>query len=259
MGMTCTEADAIMYAFVDGELSGSDRAAYEAHLLACDACARAARLQARFKAALRGHLPRPEVPEGLRQRIHLAVEAEPPARRQWPWQAYPRVFTAAIAAAAAVVLLVASPRRNPSSPALEQALSTFHHDLPLDVLSQSCAAVTDWFRGKLDFAMPLPAGADMARCQGGRLVNVRDRFGAYVVYQAPAGHRLGLMVVPDSDDLAFGPRRRSLAGREVYVGSSRGVSTAAYHGSDGLTYVFTTDLDEDALAHWVETVYLQRQ
>jgi len=32
------------------------------------------------------------------------------------------------------------------------------------------------------------------------------------------------------------------------VGSSRGVSTAAYHGPDGLTYVFTADLDEDALA-----------
>jgi len=42
-----------MYAFVDGELSGSDRTAYEAHLVSCDACARATRLQSRFKAALR--------------------------------------------------------------------------------------------------------------------------------------------------------------------------------------------------------------
>jgi anti-sigma factor (TIGR02949 family) len=142
MVMNCSEADAIMYAFVDGELSGSDRTAYEAHLVSCDACAHATRLQSRFKAALRGHLPRPEVPEGLRQRLHGALEAEPTARRQWPWQAYPRIFTLAIAASAAVVLLVASPRRSPSSPVLEQALSTFHHDVPLDVLSQSCAAVT---------------------------------------------------------------------------------------------------------------------
>jgi anti-sigma factor RsiW len=259
MGMNCLEADAIMYSFVDGELSGPDRAAYEAHLDSCDACAHTTRLQSRFKAALRGHLPRPEVPEGLSQRVHLAIEAEPAVRRQWPWQAYPRVFTLAIAAAAAVVLLVASPRRNPVSSVLEQAMSTFHHDLPLDVLSQSCATVTDWFRGKLDFTMPSSGTADRARCQGGRLVNVRDRFGAYVVYQGPTGHRLGLMVVPDHDDSSFGPRRRSLGGREVFVGTSRGVSTAAYHGTDGLTYVFTADLDEDALAHWVETVYLARQ
>jgi len=26
-----------------------------------------------------------------------------------------------------------------------------------------------------------------------------------------------------------------------------------------LTYVFTADLDEDSLAHWVETVYLERR
>jgi len=116
MVMNCSEADAIMYAFVDGELSGSDRTAYEAHLVSCDTCAHATRLQSRFKAALRGHLPRPEVPEGLRQRLHGALEAEPTARRQWPWQAYPRIFTLAIAASAAVVLLVASPRRSPSSP-----------------------------------------------------------------------------------------------------------------------------------------------
>jgi anti-sigma factor RsiW len=252
MGMNCSEADAIMYAFVDGELSGPDRTSYEAHLVCCDVCARATRLQGRFKAALRGHLPRPEVPEGLRQRLHLAIEAEP-RRRQWPWRAYPRAFTFSMAVAAAAVLLVANPRRSPS-PVLEQAMSTFHHDLPLDVLSQSCSAVSDWFRGKLDFA--LPAGADRAHCQGGRLVNVREHFGAYVVYQGPDGHRLGLMVFPDSDDFPYGPRRKSLAGRDVYVGNSRGVSTAAYHGQDGLTYVFTADLDEDSLAHWVETVYL---
>jgi mycothiol system anti-sigma-R factor len=257
--MNCSEADAIMYAFVDGELSGSDRTAYEAHLATCEACAHTTRLQSRFKAALRGHLPRPEVPQDLRQRLHSAIEAEP-TRRQWPWQAYPRVFTLAIAASAAVVLLVASPRRAPSSSVLEQAMSTFHHDLPLDVLSQSCSAVTDWFRGKLDFTMPTPpSDADRARCQGGRLVNVRDRFGAYVVYQVPAGHRLGLMVFPADDNVAFGPHRRTLGGRDVYVGSSRGVSTAAYHGPDGLNYVFTADIDEDALAHWVETVYLERR
>ena len=253
MGMNCTEADAIMYAFIDGELSGPDRAAYEAHLMSCDACSRATRLQGRFKAALRGHLPRPEVPEGLRQRIHLAIEDEPTKRRQWPWRAYPRVFTFSLAVAAAAILLVASPRRSPS-PVLEQAMSTFHRDLPLDVLSQSCSAVSDWFRGKLDFA--LPAGADRAHCQGGRLVNVAERFGAYVVFQGPDGHRLGLMVFPDNDDLSYGPRRKSVAGRDVYVSNSRGVSTAAYHSPDGLTYLFTADLDEDALAHWVETVYL---
>jgi hypothetical protein len=152
---------------------------------------------------------------------------------------------------------VASPRRSSQSGVLEQALSTFHHDMPLDVLSQSCSTVTDWFRGKLDFTVQQPAVTDRVACRGGRLVNVRDRFGAYVLYQVPAGHRLGLMVFPADDDLPAGQERRLLRGRDVYVGSNRGVSTAAYRDLDGLTYVFTTDLDPETLASWVETVFMQ--
>jgi hypothetical protein len=36
------------------------------------------------------------------------------------------------------------------------------------------------------------------------------------------------------------------------------VSTVTYREPGGLDYVFTADLDEDALANWVETVYLHR-
>ena len=141
---------------------------------------------------------------------------------------------------------------------LEQAVSTFHHDLPLDVLSESCAKVSDWFRGKVDFAMQPTTERAGTRCQGGRLVNVRDRFGAYVVYQVPAGHRLGVMVVPSDNEPLAGNRQRVLSGRRAYVDTQRGVSTVTFREPGGLDYVFTADLDEDALANWVETVYLSR-
>ncbi len=254
MTMKCSEADMLLHAYVDGELAGDDRTSYEAHLLACDACARASRLQARFKAALRGHLPRPELPAGLRERISLSLAAEP-TRRRWPWQAYPRAFTISMAAAAAVLLLVASPARTRHSGVMEQALSTFHRDMPLDVLTDSCSAISDWFRGKLDFTVP---AARSSGCRGARLVNVSDRFGAYVMYQGPAGHRLGLMVFPSDDDTIVGQHRRVLGGRDVYVGTSRGVATAAFRAPDGLAYVFTADLDEDSLATWVEHAFLHQ-
>jgi hypothetical protein len=135
-------------------------------------------------------------------------------------------------------------------------VSTFHHDLPFDVLSESCAKVSDWFRGKLDFTVQ-PTG-NSARCRGGRLVNVRDRFGAYVVYQIPAGHRLGMMVFPSGNEPLDGARERVLNGHPVYVDTRRGVATVTLREPSGLDYVFTADLDEDALANWVETVYLTR-
>jgi anti-sigma factor RsiW len=254
----CAESETVLHAYVDGELAGADREAYESHLRLCPACTQASRLQARFKAAIRGHLPRPALPVGLRSRLEAALASAPSPRRRWPWQAYPRAFTVGMAAAAAVVLLVTGTQRTVRPGVLEQAVSTFHRDLPLDVLSESCTKVSDWFRGKVDFALQPTSEHKGTHCQGGRLVNVRDRFGAYVVYQVPAGHRLGVMVFPSDNEPLAGSRQRVLQGRRAFVDTQRGVSTVTFREPGGLDYVFTADLDEDALANWVETVYLGR-
>jgi anti-sigma factor RsiW len=259
MTMDCGEADTFLHAYIDGELAGADRQAYEAHLHACEPCTQANRFEARFKAAVRGHLPRPALPIGLRARIESALAAAPSPRRRWLWQAYPRTFTIVAAAAVALLLFAGNLRRTTRSPVLEQALSTFHHDLPLDVLSDSCAKVSDWFRGKVDFSLRPAALAAGTRCQGGRLVNVRDRLGAYVVYRVPAGHRLGVTVAPSDNEPLAGARQRVLDGHRVFVDHQRGVSTVTFREPSGLDYVFTADLDEDALAQWVETVYLNRR
>lgn len=259
MSLACAEADTVLHAYVDGELAGDDRQAYESHLRVCASCAEASRFQARFKAAIRGHLPRPGLPVGLRSRIDTALAKVPSPARRWPWQVHPRSFTVGVAVAAAAILLLANTSRMPRSPVLEQAVSTFHHDLPLDVLSESCSKVSDWFRGKLDFTLQPAAGSSGARCQGGRLVNIHDHFGAYVVYQVPAGHRLGVTVLPSGDEPLRGARQRVLHGRHVFVDTSHGVATASFREANGLDYVVTADLDEDALASWVEATYLSRQ
>ena len=258
MTMNCAEADTFLHAYVDGELAGADRQAFEAHLRDCEACTQTSRFQARFKAAVRGHLPRPALPVGLRTRIENALAAAPSPPRRWLWQSHPRAFTIGAAAAAALVLFVANSQRTTRSPVLEQAVSTFHHDLPLDVLSESCSKVSDWFRGKVDFTLQSAAATNSARCQGGRLVNMRDRLGAYVVYQVPTGHRLGVMVAPSDSEPLAGTQQRVLHGRRVFVDRHRGVSTVTFREPGGLDYVFAADLDEDALANWVETVYLSR-
>lgn len=258
MTLNCAEAATVLHAYVDGELAGADREAYEAHLRGCEACTQSSRFQSRFKAAVRGHLPRPALPLGLRSRIEAGLASAPSPSRRWVWQVHPRAFTVGMAAAAAVVLLVANAQRTVRSPMLEQAVSTFHHDLPLDVLSESCATVSDWFRGKVDFALQPAADPAGVRCRGGRLVNVRDRLGAYVAYQVPAGHRLGVMVFPSDDEPMAGARQRILHGQRVFIGSQRGVATVTFREPDGLDYVFAADLDEDALTNWVEQAYLKR-
>jgi hypothetical protein len=50
-----------------------------------------------------------------------------------------------------------------------------------------------------------------------------------------------------------------VAGREVYFGTARGTSTAAYRDRDGLYYVLTADLDEEALGTLVEAALHERR
>lgn len=250
--MKCAEADTFIHAYVDGELAGVDRTSYEQHLLECDTCSHSCRLQGRFKAAVRGHLARPPLPAGLRLRIEDALAAAPAIKRRWVWQTYPRLVPAA--AAAVVLVAVLGAARNGRQPiVLEQARRLYHAAMPMDVVDSNCSSIVNWFRGKVDFSVPQPRNA--RACQGGRLVNVQDRFGAYFVYQTPSGHRVTLMVFSaegDRTERLDGPRRRVLADREVFFGSGHGASTAAYRDNDGLFYVVTADVDEDALSNLVE-------
>jgi anti-sigma factor RsiW len=241
--MKCAEADAFIHAYVDGELAGVDRDTYERHILECDHCFRDCRLQARFKAALRGHLPRPEAPEALKVRLAAQLALEPPAPR-WPWQRYPR-FSPAFAAALALVVLVMG-ARNRRSPIVSQALRTYQAAMPLDVMNSDCRQVAQWFRQHLDFAVKPPPVAHKANCQGGRVVNIRDRFAAYFEVLTPEGHKLGVLV-HDGDEPIEGADHRVVNGLDIELASARGSSVMAFRDRDGLSYVVTGDLDQDHL------------
>lgn len=248
--MKCAEADAFIHAYVDGELAGVDRDAYEQHLVECDSCSRGCRLQARFKAAIRGHLQRPAVPDRLQRRLTSVIAEAAPIARRWPWQRFPRLVPALTAAMALGTVMFAVRTRR--SPVLEQALLMNTSDIPMDVIDSNCASIADWFRGKLGYTVPPARLAKVAPCQGGRLVNVHNGFAAYVVYQTPSGNRLGVLVVPDENEQIDG-ERRFVQGREMVVGHGRGASTAAVR-ENGLLYVFTAD-DESVLPNVVHAVF----
>ena len=90
--MNCAEASATVQSYVDGELDGVDRESMERHLVACPTCSGRVRLQTRFRAAVRAHLHRPEVPFALRRRVEEALKTQPIAPLRWPaWMSLPRM------------------------------------------------------------------------------------------------------------------------------------------------------------------------
>jgi anti-sigma factor (TIGR02949 family) len=243
--MNCAEATATVQAYIDGELDGVDRESIERHLVGCPGCSRRAHVQTRFRAAVRAHLHRPEVPFALRRRIEDALGAQPIAPRRWPaWMSLPRI----VPAAAAVFLIVAitgTVRRSHDSMVIEQAVNMATTQMPMDVTGD-CGSIASWFRGRLGFPVHAPALGSGANCQGGRLVNVGERPAAYLVYLLSDGHRVTFLVFDPRDQPIESRERRVVNGREVYLGSGPGISGAAYRDR-GLGYVVTADSDEDTL------------
>ena len=253
--MKCQEADAFSHAYVDGELAGVDRDSFEQHLLECDRCSHGCRLQSRFKAAVRGHLPPREVPARLKRRIEAAIALAPPPPRRWRWQLFPRMAPVVLAAGALAVIIVGT-RQQPSL-ALQQAIRTFNAPVPMDVVDSNCAMVAEWFRGKVDFPVKPPVERVGARCEGGRLLTMRDRMAAYLTMRALSGHKLAILVFDGEHEELEAPVRRSLEGIDVHFVTQSGASSAAFRGPDGLSYVVTGDLDVESLANFL-TATLRR-
>jgi anti-sigma factor RsiW len=251
--MNCGEANAIGQAYIDGELDGVDRESVERHLVSCPGCSRRVHAQKRFRAAVRVHLHRPEVPFTLRRRVEEALASQPIAPRRWPaWMSLPRI----VPAAAAVVLIVAitGTVRRQQSMVFDQAERMAHTPMPMDVTGSDCGSIASWFRGKLEFPVHAPALGSGATCQGGRLVNVGERPAAYLVYLLSDGHRVTFLVFDPRDQPIESRERRVVNGREIYLGSGPGISTAAYRDR-GLGYVVTADSDEDTLTRLLTTSF----
>jgi anti-sigma factor (TIGR02949 family) len=67
--ISCPDALARMYEFMDGELDGAVRDEVAAHFEVCARCYPHLRFEERFRRRVQEAARRPEVPEGLRSRV----------------------------------------------------------------------------------------------------------------------------------------------------------------------------------------------
>ncbi len=239
--MNCSELQAGLFAYLDGEFTPEGRLELEEHLAGCGTCkttvdAERHRLDT-LKAAARAQSPR--APEALKARLAQGLAAQRRVERlrsSLRWSA---------AAASVAFCLVAGHhqwRVFQRRQLVEDVAQRHAKHFPMEISQPSAAQLEAWFGGKLDHRVAVPQFPNTV-AQGARLLNVRERQAAYIRYDAPRGDRgepghLGLFVYGDHGENA---ELRPLS--EAEVEASHGFNVVTWREGD-VVYQLVTDLDE---------------
>ncbi len=185
--MDCPTCEAMVGAYVDGELSVAESAAFERALETCPECRR--RLEeTRAVSGLLRELPAEPPPDLLRARVECELRAIAGRQRLYPrerqrWLAVATSLVVALGVGWLGATLVSQSGRETDA-LMAGYLRIAMSDHPVEVASSDRHTVKPWFAGRVDYAPPVhdltTAGFPLV---GGRLDIVDGRKVAVMVYR----------------------------------------------------------------------------
>ena len=193
--MDCPTCEAMVDAYIDGELSATESSAFETALTGCPDCRR--RLEeARAMSGLLRELPADPAPDLLRARIERdlrAIAARPRERMRWMAMAASLIVALSIG-------WVGGSITGRGGPGEEAFVSTYLRvaasDHPVDVASTDRHTVKPWFAGRIDYSPPVhDLTSEGFPLEGGRLDVVGGRKVSVLVYRHNQ-HRVALSLWP---------------------------------------------------------------
>jgi mycothiol system anti-sigma-R factor len=252
--MNCTEFEARLHPYVDGELEMTDMVAADAHLAQCAGCQDRVNQERQFRHLLRRQ-PREAAPPEFRAMIRARIRRSARVAAIRPWL----VGTAA-AAVLVVVALLSGLRPTPSLVTdLVSKHSTYAQiEQPAEFASPDPRAVEAWFRQRAGLRVTVadysPSGI---RLVGGRLAEADDQKAAYVLYEK--GHTLmSVFMVPVSTPgFALKGIRASYRGHDYMTLERKGYNTVAW--TDGkAVFGLVSTLGYDALLECADRLRIER-
>ena len=199
--MDCPTCEAMVDAYVDGELSARDSTEFEAALATCAGCRQ--RLEAaRTMSGLLRDLPMDPVPDLLRARIErdlraIAGRPREQSRERLRWAAVAASLIAAVGLGWLGGTLTGQGSRQ-SDEMIAGYLRVAMAETPVEVASSDRHTVKPWFVGRIDYAPPVhDLTAEGFPLVGGRLDVVDGRKVAVLVYRRNQ-HRVALSLWPAS-------------------------------------------------------------
>lgn len=189
-------------AYVDGELSLSETAAFLEHCKGCAACAADALERVQLKRSVAAAGKRYEPSAEFRAQIARRVGSGKRHGRDWFWQV--------LIAPAILVLLLSlgleffagrarAQRQHIYSELADLHVATLASSTPVDVVSTDRHTVKPWFEGKIPFTFNLPElqGTDFSLV-GGRVTYLSQTPGAHLIYRLRK-HEISVFIFQDRD------------------------------------------------------------
>jgi anti-sigma factor RsiW len=263
--MNCAQVQKYIHAYLDGELGTDITVEVESHLDDCTRCQEQMEFEAAFIDQVRTGLVAEQAPARLGEDVRALLSREDGRKRR---RRNLRLVVGFAAAAGLIIVAwlgiapLLSPKQElPALPPLEeQVVANVVKDPPLEVQHADAREVSEWFRGKVSFAVEPPRFADEAPSElvGARLYNVGDNDAAYLVYDVDGKKvtiqmfrtaRDGQLTVPAGRDVRRLPTKNG-----GWVTTTRGYTVGVFNHR-GVTYTFTSaDLDERDLALLIDTM-----
>jgi len=265
--ISCQEFSAQLSLYLDDELNGAERAAFEDHLQNCTPCRSAIIREGEFLSIIRESKPLYDMPGGVRDRIESIIgDRDTGYDSARSSSARPRGQTniyrwlGAVAAAIIVITIAAEfaihhgdlvPENQPSEFAMLAVDTHLRHlrgQLPFEIVTTSPQEISNWFVGKVSFSLKLPNYQESSgqekiyELEGARLVGFKNDYAAYVAYEMKK-HPITLVVTSNSVALPSGGEQLVSKGMTFHYDSIDGLKVMTW--SDlGLTYALVSDLDE---------------
>lgn len=248
--------------YLDNELQGDERAAVEAHLSECEACAAIFGRELNFLDAVRKSEPLHEASPELRDKVRqiLSEGRRVPAASEKRLSAMrPRRFDWVVATAAGLLVLLLPVlvwrvvrQSGPSSFALKAAETHLGHvrgELPLEIeASDDPQEISAWFANKVKFSVQLPnyqesSGQEkLYTLKGARLVGYQNDHAAYVAYRMK-DRPISLVITSESVAKPSGGEQIASRGLLFHYNAINGLKVITW-SDRGLTYALVSDLEE---------------
>lgn len=251
--MSCDAFRGLVPPYVDGELTGEDRAAFEAHLVDCEACQQVVDEEQAMVDVFRRSLKAHQAPAPLRQGIESLLAA-PRARSRRLWALSVGAVAMGLAALAIAIWLPSFPapsgRASPfAAVAAQTHLRYARGQLPLEVASEQPETITRWFEGRVPFQLRLPrypvgpGERTSYHLEGGRLVSFHDRDAAYVAYRME-GQPISLLVASSETVLPEGGSIVTSGTLHFHIESVAGLKVITWT-HQGLTYALVSKVEAE--------------